>query len=152
MGRNSCPAGTHPAITVWTYGWENQVPGFQLPGKDTFMLVYSGRPENTKLSKTSLLCPIFSEGFGKFHDRLLSQLCLLYMSSFSLFPHKRYVFLRLPAFQKQKHSCIFYRPFGMYKSYIDLSSVFYWTILKFKKWYHRYLMFRAVRGSKTLVW
>ena len=35
MGRNSCPTGTHPDITVWTRGQENPVPGFQLPGKDT---------------------------------------------------------------------------------------------------------------------
>ena len=36
MGRNSCPTGTRPTITVWTCGWENPVLVFQLPGKDTF--------------------------------------------------------------------------------------------------------------------
>ena len=37
MGRNLCPVGTRPTITVWTRGWENPVPVSQLPGKDIFL-------------------------------------------------------------------------------------------------------------------
>ena len=43
LDKNSCPAGTHPTVTVGTLGWENPVPVSQLPGKDTVTLFFKAK-------------------------------------------------------------------------------------------------------------